>query len=156
MLLWRIHQLAIGLLIPPGVAKVGIHKEISLMHVAVHTLAGWNGTGKLVHDRMSALRFGDRFISGKTETLMPVFAPPSGIRRRAIVRINHVASRATARAIITRVIVGSEKSQERIVQPGFLQTEKDWIGAIERAKTALRQTAIGFAVRFGACGQAER
>ena len=90
-----------------------------------------------MNDRVSALRFGDRLVGGETETLMSVFAPPSGIGRRTIVRVNHMTSRAAARSVITRVIIGSEKSEKWIVEARFLQAEKDWISAIERAETAL-------------------
>src|SRR6266566_6159151 len=137
MLFCRIHQFTVRLLVPPGVTQVGIHEEISLMHVAVHALARRDGTSELVNDRVSALGFGDRLVGGETETLMSVFAPPPGICRRTIVRVNHMTSRAAARSVITRVIIGSEKSEEWIVQSRFLQPKKDWIGAIERAETAL-------------------
>src|SRR4051812_44547850 len=40
-LLLRIHELAVAFLVPPGVADIGINKEIALMHVANHALTGW-------------------------------------------------------------------------------------------------------------------
>ena len=101
-----------------------------------------------MHDRMAALVFRNRLVGGETQTLVAVFAPPAGIRRRTIVRINDVAGRATARAIIARMIVRSQKSEQRIVQPRFLQTEENRIGAIERAESALGQAARRFAGRF--------
>ena len=139
MLLFRIHEFAVGFLVPPGVTEIRIHKQIALMHVAVHALARRNRARELMHDRMAALVFRDRFVGGETETLMSVFAPPAGVRRRTIVRVNDVTGRATARAIIARMIVRSEKSEQRIVQPRFLQTEKHRIGAIQRAEAALGQ-----------------
>ena len=59
------------------------------------------------------------------------------LRRRTIVRVNHVAGRATARTIIARMIVRAHETEQRIVQPRFLQIEEDRIGAIQRAESAL-------------------
>ena len=86
---------------------------------------------------MSALIFRNRLIRGETETLMTVLAPIIGIAWRAIVRINDVTSGAATRAIIAGMIVRSQESEKRIVQACFLQTEKNWIGAIESAESAL-------------------
>ncbi len=77
MLLLRIHELAIGLLVPPGVTEIRIHEEISLMHVAVHALARRNRARELVHDRMAALGLRNRFVGGETQTLMSELAPPA-------------------------------------------------------------------------------
>src|SRR6267143_4158640 len=59
-----------------------------------------------------------------------------------------MTGRATARAIIARMIVRSEKPEQRIVQPGFLQTKKNRVGAIERAESPLGQTIPRPAVRL--------
>src|SRR5437763_1235686 len=100
------------------------------MHVAVHTLARRNRARELVHHRVAALGFRNRFVSGKTQTLMSELAPPTGIRRRPIVRVNNVTRRAAARAIIAGMIVRPEKSEKRIVQSRFLETKENGIGAI--------------------------
>src|ERR1041384_7685392 len=118
------------------------------MHVAVHALARRNRTRELMHDGMTALAFRNRFVACETQTLMTELAPPTGIRRRTIVRINNVTRGATTRSIITRMIVRSKKSEKRIVQSRFLQTEKNRIGAIQRAETTLGKTAIGVTVRL--------
>src|SRR5947209_6566788 len=97
---------------------------------------------------MTALGFWNRFVSGETQALMTEFAPPTRICRRTIVRINNVTGRATARSIIARMIVGPKKSEQGIVQSRFLQTKKDRIGAIQRAKAAFGETAIRMTVRF--------
>ena len=137
LLLFRIHEFAIGFLVPPGVTEIRIHEEIALMHVAVHALARRNRARELMHDRMAALVFRNRCVAGEAQALMPVLAPPTGIGRRTIVRVNDVAGRATARTIIARMIVRAEKAEQRIVQSRFLQTEKNRVGAIERAEAAL-------------------
>src|SRR5438034_2658595 len=103
VLFLRIHQLAVRFLVPPGVTEIRVHEEISLMHVAIHALARRNRAGELVHDRMSALGFRNRFVSGETQTLMSKLVPPAGIRWRTIVGVNNVAGRATARSIIARM-----------------------------------------------------
>ncbi len=73
LLLFRIHEFTVALLIPPDVAEVGIHKEIALVHVAVHALRGRDGAGELVFDRMAALVFANRLVVGETQTLMAEF-----------------------------------------------------------------------------------
>ena len=156
MLLFRIHELAVRFLVPPGVTEIRVHEEISLMHVAIHALARRNRAGELVHDRMSALGFRNRFVSGETQTLMSKLVPPAGIRWRTIVGVNNVAGRATARSIIARMIVRPEKSEEGVVQPCFLQSQKNRIGAVQCSETAFGKTAVGFAIRFRACWQSER
>ena len=155
LLLFRIHEFAIGFLVPPGVTEIRIHEEIALMHVAVHALARRNRARELMDDRMAALVFRNGFVGGETETLVSVLAPPAGISRRTIVRVNDVAGRATARAIIARMIVRAQKSEQRIVQSRFLQTEEDRIGAIERAESALGQTIARSAVAARRVSEAE-
>ena len=79
MLFFWIHEFAIRFLVPPGVTEVRIYEEVSLMHVAVHALAGRNRASELVNDRMTLLSFWNRFVQRETETLMSVFAPPPGV-----------------------------------------------------------------------------
>ena len=77
VLFLRIHQLAVRFLVPPGVTEIRVHEEISLMHVAVHALARRNRPRELVHDRMAALGFWNRFVGSETQALMTEFAPPA-------------------------------------------------------------------------------
>ena len=58
MLLPWVHQLAIRLLIPPGVTEIWIHEQVALVHVAVHALTGRNRARKLMDDWMAAFVFG--------------------------------------------------------------------------------------------------
>ena len=110
MLFFWIHEFAVSFLVPPRVTEIGIHEEVSLVHVAVHALARWDRAGELMDNRMPLFIFRDRFVGGETETLMSVSAPPAGISGRTIVRVNDMAGRATACLIIARVIVRSKKS----------------------------------------------
>src|SRR5438445_13152851 len=54
------------------------------------------------------------------------------------------------------MIVRSEKSEEGVVQPCFLQSQKNRIGAVQCSETAFGKAAVGFAIRFRACWQSER
>src|SRR5207249_1637703 len=122
ILLVRVHQFAVGFLVPPRVTEIRVHEEISLVHVTIHTLAGWNRAAELMDDGMPALGLRNCRVSGKTETLMSVPAPPTRISRRTIVRINDMAGRATARSVIAWMIVRAQKPKQRIVQSCFLKT----------------------------------
>src|SRR3954468_13244311 len=97
--------------------------------------------------RMAALSLGDGWIGRKTQALMAVFAPPAGIRRRPVVSIDHVTARTPARPIGTRMIVRPHEPEQRIMHPGFLQSQKPRVGAIECAKTALGEPAFRFTRR---------
>ena len=59
MLQLRIHELTVCFLVPPGITEKGIHKEVTLVHVAVHALTRWNRAGELVNDRMARVRFSE-------------------------------------------------------------------------------------------------
>src|ERR1700730_3117637 len=97
---------------------------------------------------MTALGFRNRFIGCETQTLMTVLAPPVRVRGQPIVRIDDMARRTTARPIIAWMIVRSKKSEQGVVQPRFLQTEKNGISAIDRSESTFRQAAIRMAIWF--------
>ena len=56
--------------------------------------------------------------------LVAVLRVGAGVHRRPVVRVNHVAGRAAAVAIIARMIVGAGQRQNRIEQTRFLQTQE--------------------------------
>ncbi len=87
---------------------------------------------------MATLVFGNGWISGETQALMAILAPPVRVSRGAIIRVHDMAGRTSARAIISRVIIAAEKIQQRIVQARFLQTEEYGVGPIECPKSAFR------------------
>src|SRR5690348_3670178 len=122
--LW-IHELTIRFLVPPGITEIGIHKEVALVHVTVHALARRNRAGELMHDRMTRFVLWDGRIGGKTQAVMPILTPPARVRGRSIIRVNHVTSRASTRAIVTRMIVRTHEAKQRIMQSGLLDAEKD-------------------------------
>ena len=61
-LMLRIHQLAVGLVVPPHVAEIGVQHVRAGMHVAHDALAGGRGRRELVLDRMARLVLRDRGI----------------------------------------------------------------------------------------------
>ena len=73
-LLLRIHEFAVAFLVPPGVAEVRIHEEITLVHVAGDALAGRDRTSEAVVDGMAALVLGNGRIAAEAETLVAELA----------------------------------------------------------------------------------
>jgi len=63
MLLLRPHERRIGFVIPHGVTEVGVHEHVRLVHVTDHALAGGNGAGKLMLDRMTRLVFRNQRVT---------------------------------------------------------------------------------------------
>ena len=104
-LLRRIHEFAVGFLVPPRVAEKRIHEEIALVHVAVHALARRDGARELVRDRVAALVLADGLVGGEAQALVAEFRIPAGVRGRTVVRVNDVTRRAAAAAVIARMIV---------------------------------------------------
>src|SRR5262245_27065208 len=100
---------------------------------------------------MPAFVFQDRLVAAEAQALVAVFAVPAGMRRRAIVRVNHVTRRATAGAIIAWMIVRTHEAEQRIMQTRLLQVQKNGIDSIQRAETTLRESARRFAGRFSSC-----
>src|SRR5580704_11830283 len=77
------------------------------------------------------------------------------MRRVVVVRIDDVARRAAAGAVIASVIVGARERKDRIEQARFLQAEEYGIGAQFGSKTAVAELIVGFARRFLAEGVAD-
>src|SRR6266850_1852983 len=72
--------------------------------------------------------------------------------RIAIVRVDHVARGAAARAIIARMIVRAGERKNRIEQSRLLQAKKYGIRAQLGSKTSLAELVIGLARLFFAIG----
>src|SRR4051812_26053963 len=140
-LLSRVHELAIRFLIPPGVAEVRVHEEISLVHVAIHALCSGDGTGELVFDGMPALILANGFVGREAQPLVAEPGIPTRMRWGAIVRVNHMAGGAAARTIVSRMVVRAHKVQQRIMQACLLQPQKDRVGAIQSAQPAFGKAA---------------
>jgi len=104
------HQFSIGLVIPHLIAQKWIHEDVWLMHMAHHTLTGRNGARQFVADGVAWLVFGDRGILRKTEATVAKLRVRARIPRITIIGIYRMAGRATARTVISGMIV---RSQER-------------------------------------------
>ena len=61
---------------------------------------------------------------------------------RFIVRVDHVASRAAAVAIVARLVVRARQAEERVEQSGFLQAEENGIGAEKCPESTLAELHI--------------
>src|SRR5262249_52741023 len=57
-----------------------------------------------------------------------------GMHGRAIIRVNHVAGGAAARAIVARMIVRAEKIQGRVEEASLLQADEKGVGAARDAE----------------------
>src|SRR5260370_42636407 len=64
------------------------------------------------------------------------------MRRVAVVRVNHMASRASARTVVAGMIVRSRQGKHRVKQPRLLQSQKYRIGAKLSPKPAVAQLVI--------------
>ena len=73
-------------------------------------------------------------VAAEAQALVAVLAVVSGMGRRAVVRVDHVTGRATAGAIIARMIVRSQETEQGIVQTHLLQVQKNRINAVEGAE----------------------
>src|SRR5688572_28776474 len=72
---------------------------------------------------------------------MAIFGPPTRICRRPIVSIYHMTAGAAGRAIIPGMVIGPHETEQRIVQAGFLDVEKNRIDATKRAETPIGSAA---------------
>ncbi len=112
------------------------------MNVARNTLAAGNGKCKLVRDRMAGTVLGDRRVRREARAAVAEAGVGTRMDRGAVVRIDHVTSAATARPVIAGVIVGAQEIQGGVQQAGLLQAEKNGVGPILGAKSAIAQTGL--------------
>jgi len=99
------------------------------MNVADHALARRNRARENVFDGMAGLVLRDGRIGRSAEPGVAERRVGAGMQWIAVVRVNHVAGRASAAAIVARMIVRAGKRQDGVEQSGFLQAEKNRIGA---------------------------
>src|SRR5205085_7493679 len=108
-------------------------------------------------NRVARLILGNRGIDAfnklaiwkrRCRTEVAEFGIRPAMQRRAVIRIDHVAGRAAAGAIIARLIVRAEEIERRIEQPRLLQADEYGIGAVFRAQAAEREASAGAAGLF--------
>ena len=67
----RPHKGRVGLVIPHGVAEIGVNEHIRLVHVTAHALAGWNRARKAVGNRVPFLGERNGGIDGARFAAVP-------------------------------------------------------------------------------------
>jgi len=154
-LLLRIHLVAIDFVVPPGVAKIRCDHIGARMDMANNALARRNRSSELVLEWVSRLILRNRRIGRRR---LPKITPGRivpGMFLRTIVGINHMASRASAGAVVPGLVVRSRKRQQRIKQARFLQTENRGICPRQRAKAALAEFNVRLSRRFFKAGNSD-
>src|SRR5260221_9596724 len=116
----RVHFFAINFVVPPGQSEIGGQHIRAGVHVADHALAGGNRAGKNVFNRMAGLSLVDGRVAAGADAGVAEGTVRRRMQRIAIVRVNDVARRAPAGAIVAGMVVGSWQRHHRIDQPRFL------------------------------------
>ena len=112
-----IHQLAVGLLVPPHVAEVAVHDVGAGVDVADDALAGGDGRGEPVLDRDGRVRsWGWSGRGSELRPRLPSCGVGAGVDRRAVVGVDDVAGGAAAGAIVAGVVVGAQEVERRVEQ----------------------------------------
>ena len=119
----RPHERRVGLVVPHGVAEVGVHEHVRLVHVAVHALGRRDGAGEGVLDRVARLILVDRRIDGRGLAVAPVLSPGQAGVRLAVVGIDHMAGGAARLAIVARLVVGAHEPGEGVIQAGLVNVQ---------------------------------
>src|SRR5882672_3601294 len=91
---------------------------------------------------MSGLAMRNRRILRRAEALISKWRVLRGMRRRAIVGVDDVACRASARAIVAGLVIRSRKRKQGIEQSRFLQAEKYRVGAKLGAEYAIAKFIV--------------
>src|SRR5262249_49851593 len=98
---------AIGLVVPPQVSEIGRHHIRAGVDVTDDALARRNRARQLMFDRVPGLVLWDRRIDLRALSPVAKGGVGTGMHRRAVIRVNHVASCTTAVAIVTGMVVGA-------------------------------------------------
>src|SRR5579871_2327451 len=148
VLLLRIHRFAVNFIVPPRQSKISRQHVRARMQVANHALARWDRPRENVLYGMARFILRNRLIDGcgMAEISKPRIL--RRVRRIAIIRINHMARRAAASAIIARMIIRSRQGHHWVNQTRFLQAKKYGIGAQLRSEASIAQLVIGLAGLF--------
>src|SRR5215468_1809669 len=105
----RPHVFAIDLVVPPGIAEIRGHHVCARMNVAHHALTGGNRSCELVTHRMPRFLMRNRWVLRRALSQIAELCKGSRVLFVPIVRIDNVAPTATARPVVTRLIVGSRE-----------------------------------------------
>ena len=144
------HGGGIRLVIPHRVAEHRVDEHVRLMHVTDHALTGWNLAGELVLERMSGYILRNSRIDLLTGTHVAELGVDRRVARITIVGVDHMATAAAGRAEITRIVVGAEHPQERVVESGLGDVEDRNRDATAGAWATVRLLDVGPAGFFKA------
>src|SRR6266567_963170 len=154
-LLLRVHFVSIDFVVPPGKPEISGDHVRAGMNVADHALTGRDGARESVFDGMGGFVFGNGGIARSAYSGVAEARVSPRVCRIAIVRINHMASRAATPTIVAGMVVGAGERHDGIEQACFLQAEKNRIGAQPGAKAAFTQLVVRLAGIFFAIGIAD-
>ena len=141
-LLARVHEGAVRLVVPPHVPEVLVRVGGARVHVAHDALARRDRPREDVSDRMAWLSVRDRRIGRRRGAAVTVLGIGPGVERVAVVRVDDVACRAAARAVVAGIVVRAKERQHRVEQARSLETLKDGIGAVDGAKPTNAQPVV--------------
>src|SRR5579862_2166851 len=99
---------------------------------------------------MARLAARNRWIGGSAFAAVSELGVGAGVLRRAVVGINHMASRTAARTIVAGLIVRARQREHGIHKARLLQAKKDRVGAQLCAEAAAAQLVVGTAGLFAA------
>ena len=139
-LLGRIHQLAVGLLVPPHEAGVRIQHVRAGVDVADDALAGRDSARQLMRDRMPPLPLRHHRVWVPRRPQVAGGGERAGIDGGTVVGVNHVTRRATARPVVARVVVRAQEIERGVEQPRFLESDQNGVCAVLRAETPRAQS----------------
>ena len=109
-----------------------------------------------MRQRMPATIFRD----GRVYRLRFAVVPELGVRTRVsritIVRVHHMAARATRGTKVTRIVVGSHEPHQRIVQASLMDIEHRHGDTTTGSRTTIRLLEVGSTRLFEALNLAQR
>src|SRR5438132_12856280 len=105
-----------------------------------HALRSRNASGPLMSDRVARFVFRNADVARLRHAKISSRLVKLRMSLISVIGIDHVASRAAGRSVITRMIVCAKKIQCRIEQARFLQSEIDWISPLCSAESAYAQS----------------
>ena len=93
------------------------------MHVTGNAGAGGNSPTEFMLEGVAGFALGNGGIDRRTGTIVTKLRIRAGVARIPIIRINHVTGRTARRAVITRLVVGTQKPGKGVIQPGLVNID---------------------------------
>ncbi len=155
LLLLRIHQLAVGLLVPPRIAHIRIHDRRAGVNMTHHALTRGDRAGEFMLDRVALLVLRDRGVGVPRQAEVTGGGIRPGVHGRAVIRVDDVAGGAAAGAIVAGVVVRAEEVERGVEQSRLGQADEHRVGAVLGAEPSLGEAALGLAGVGERVGQAD-